>query len=230
VQDSPTDDSDEEEEEGDEEEDEDEEELSLDLGLTEDPPPPASEQASSPTSRLPSAPPRGSFSSFLSDLGIVLSHVSFIAPSAPRNRSLSPAHVRRNALAFALDRAPRSYTVEAICAVPHPVPTHALASSSCMTHLLTGSEDGYIRDYDIFAAVNSKNFLTAPQRHHAAVVEGLMKSGQLRCWWENPSLPPDQSKGNSNLLTVEEEPSLAPVYSLAMQSDALWALAGTDVR
>jgi transcriptional activator SPT8 len=98
-----------------------------------------------------------------------------------------------------------------------------------MTHLLTGSEDGYIRDYDIFSAVNSKNFLTAPQRHHAAVVEGLMKSGQLRCWWENPSHPPHPSKGNGNLLAVEE-PSLAPVYSLAMQSDAFWALAGTDVR
>jgi transcriptional activator SPT8 len=93
-----------------------------------------------------------------------------------------------------------------------------------MTHLLTGSEDGYIRDYDIFSAVNSKNFLTAPQRHHAAVVEGLMKSGQLRCWWENPSLPPEPPK-----LTGEEESGLAPVYSLAMQSDALWALAGTDV-
>jgi transcriptional activator SPT8 len=95
-----------------------------------------------------------------------------------------------------------------------------------MTHLLTGSDDGYIRDYDIFAAVNSKNFLTAPQRHHAGVVEGLMKSGQLRFWWENPTFHDTNRPG---LLSVEEEPGLAPVYSLAMQSDALWALAGTDV-
>lgn len=201
--DSPSDDSDEEEEEEEDEDDEDEDEPSLDLGLTEEPPPPASEQASSPARRSPSTPPP--------------------APSTSRNRSLSPARIRRNALTFVLDRAPRSYTVEAICAIPHPVPTHALASSSCMTHLLTGSDDGYIRDYDIFSAVNSKNFLTAPQRHHAAVVEGLMKSGQLRCWWENPSSPPELPK-----LTAEEESGLAPVYSLAMQSDALWALAGTD--
>jgi transcriptional activator SPT8 len=93
-----------------------------------------------------------------------------------------------------------------------------------MTHLLTGSDDGYVRDYDIFAAVNSKNFLTAPQRHHAGVVEGLMKSGQLRFWWENPT-----SQDASRMQGFEDESGLAPVYSLAMQSDALWALAGSDV-
>lgn len=121
---------------------------------------------------------------------------------------------------------PRSYNIEAICAIAQPVPTHALASSACLTHLLTGSDDGYIRDYDIFTSVNGKTFLSAPQRHHASVVEGLMKAGQLRCWWENPSSPISQP----GILTIEEEPGLASVYSLAMHSDALWALAGTDVR
>lgn len=92
-----------------------------------------------------------------------------------------------------------------------------------MTHLITGSDDGYIRDYDLFAAVNGKIFLTAPQRQHCGVIEGIMKAGQIRCWWENaiPTYAPDG--------TVAGEPSLYPVYSLAMQSDALWALAGTDV-
>ncbi|KAF9483750.1 WD40 repeat-like protein, partial [Pholiota conissans] len=145
--------------------------------------------------------------------------------SPPRKRSLSPAQRRKKALALSLNPPPRSFTVEAVCAIPHPVPTHALAASACMTHLLTGSDDGYVRDYDIFAAVNSKNFLTAPQRHHAGVVEGLMKSGQLRFWWENPTLHDTNRPG---ILSVEEESGLAPVYSLAMQSDALWALAGTD--
>jgi transcriptional activator SPT8 len=118
-----------------------------------------------------------------------------------------------------------TYTVEAICALPHPVPTHALASSFCMTHLLTGSEDGYIRDYDIFPSVNGKNFLTAPQRHHSGVVEGILKSGQLRFWWENPSTP----KLSNDTLVPGEEGPLAPVYSLAMHSDALWAISGSDV-
>ncbi|KAF9053769.1 WD40 repeat-like protein [Hymenopellis radicata] len=91
-----------------------------------------------------------------------------------------------------------------------------------MSHLLTGADDGYIRNYDIFPAVNGKNFLTAPQRHHAGVVEGILKSGQLRFWWENPT-PPNPS-GSS----VDEESSLSSVTSLAIHSDALWALAGSE--
>jgi transcriptional activator SPT8 len=89
-----------------------------------------------------------------------------------------------------------------------------------MTHLLTGSEDGYIRDYDIFSAVNGKIFLTAPQRHHAGVVEGSLKAGQVRSWWENPETPmPSADAGRS----------LAPVHSLALHGDALWGLSGTNV-
>ena len=52
-----------------------------------------------------------------------------------------------------------------------------------------------------------------------------MKSGQLRCWWENPI-----SQTNPGGAPQAEEQGLAPVYSLAMQGDALWALSGTDVR
>ncbi|KAF5373647.1 hypothetical protein D9758_000602 [Tetrapyrgos nigripes] len=142
------------------------------------------------------------------------------APSPPplrRRRSPSPAEIRRKALRLATG--PRTFQVEAICALPHPVATHALAASHCMTHLLTGSDDGYIRDYDIFTALNGKNFLTAPQRHHSGVVEGIMKAGQLRFWWENPA---------TNPVTGEDDRSFSPVYSLEMHSDGLWALTGSD--
>ncbi|KAH9996793.1 WD40-repeat-containing domain protein [Russula vinacea] len=138
-------------------------------------------------------------------------------PPSPKTRSLSPSPARRSQLR-PLVLYPRSYTVEAICALPHPVPTHSLGSTPCMTHLLTGSEDGYIRDYDIFSAVNGKVFLTAPQRHHAGVVEGSLKAGQIRSWWENPGPPaPSADAGRS------------PVHSLALHSEALWGLSGTDI-
>ncbi|KAF8559783.1 WD40 repeat-like protein [Imleria badia] len=143
-----------------------------------------------------------------------------------RPRSPSPAEVRKRTLAFPFtyrSQLPRSFTVEAICAIPHPVPTHALASSFCMSHLLTGSDDGYIRDYDIFTAVNGKVTLTAPQRHHCNVVEGNMKSGQIRSWWENPDLANSQ-----NGYPQGSETTASPVYSMAMHSDALWALGGTS--
>ncbi|KAF9075225.1 WD40-repeat-containing domain protein [Rhodocollybia butyracea] len=140
-------------------------------------------------------------------------------PPRLRSRAISPAGVRRKALRLA--KVPRNLTVEAVCAIPHPVPTNALAASHCMTHLITGSDDGYIRDYDIFAALNSKIFLSAPQRHHSGVVEGLMKAGQHRFWWEN--------KLSSTFSGIAEDRSLVPVCSLIMHSDALWALAGTDM-
>ncbi|KAI5123327.1 hypothetical protein M0805_001752 [Coniferiporia weirii] len=137
-----------------------------------------------------------------------------------RERSISPARRRRlNILSNKKD--PRSYTVEAICAIAHPEPTHSLAASMCMTHMLTGSQDGYIRDYDIFTAVNGKTFLTAPQRQHCAVVEGTMKAGHLRLWWENPGAPLGAD-------AVVEDHTRSPVTSLAMHSDALWALGGTE--
>ncbi|KAJ4487884.1 WD40 repeat-like protein [Lentinula aciculospora] len=139
-------------------------------------------------------------------------------PPRLRNRPISPSGARKKALR--LTKVPRSFVVEAVCAIPHPAPTNALAASRCMTHLITGSEDGYIRDYDIFAALNSKTFLSAPQRHHTGVVEGLMKAGQHRFWWENNL--------SSTFPGVDEDRILVPVHSLAMHSDALWALAGTD--
>ena len=139
-----------------------------------------------------------------------------LTPPSPRTRSLSPSHTRRSQLRPSV-LYPRSYTVEAICALPHPVPTHSLAATPCMAHLLTGSEDGYIRDYDIFSAVNGKTFLTAPQRHHAGVVEGTLKAGQVRSWWENQEAP--VSTPNAERL---------PVHSLSVHGDALWCLSGSN--
>jgi transcriptional activator SPT8 len=202
----------------DEEDEDGEENPFLDLGLTEEPPP---APESRKDSRTPSVPPLPGFIVFLITT-LPIAH----APTVPAKiKPVSPAELRRNGLKFSLKNIPRSYNIEAICAIPQPVPTHALAASACLTHLLTGSDDGYIRDYDIYPSVNSKTFLSAPQRQHASVVEGLMKAGQLRYWWENPSTSIPQP----GILTIEEEPTLAPVYSLAMHSDALWALAGTDV-
>ncbi|KAH8833634.1 WD40 repeat-like protein [Flagelloscypha sp. PMI_526] len=136
---------------------------------------------------------------------------------AKRQRSLSPAFVRRRTIKPNLTA---SFVVEAVCALPHPCPTHSLAASACFTHLVTGSDDGYIRDYDIFTSLNGKALLSAPQRHHAGVVEGILKAPNLRCWWENPAddvpVPPG------------EELTLSPVLSMTMQGDALWAVSGTQ--
>ena len=148
--------------------------------------------------------------------------ISFEAPSPMiQERPPSPAGLRKLQLLKDLTW-PKSFTVEAICAIPHPVPTHSLAASLCMTHLITGSDDGYIRDYDIFSGLNGKVLLSAPQRHHCGVMEGVIKAAQFRYWWENPA---DLRNFTG---PIEDVPLCAP-YSMLMHSDALWSLAGTDV-
>lgn len=143
------------------------------------------------------------------------------SPSPISRRSLSPAFLRRSLLYPPL--APiKSYTIETVCALPHPVATHSLASSLCMTHLLTGSEDGNIRDYDVFTACNSKNFLSQPQRQHCGIQEGAIKAPVARMWWDNPLQFPGQPDDNPVGQT------LSPVYSLLVHSDALWGLSGTS--
>jgi transcriptional activator SPT8 len=137
-------------------------------------------------------------------------------------RPPSPAALRRAQILSSIAH-PRSYTVEAICAIPHPGPTHCISASMCFTHLLTGSQDGYVRNYDIFTAANSKNFLTSVQRAHCNVMEGSMKAGQLRYWWENPALSPEEFNPNMS------QPDLGPIFSIATHSDALWTLTGSDV-
>ncbi|KAF8320054.1 WD40 repeat-like protein [Clavulina sp. PMI_390] len=116
----------------------------------------------------------------------------------------------------------KSYTIEPIIALPHPEGTHALAGSACLTHFLTGSEDGFIRDYDIFASANGKNLLTAQQRAYSGLADVNLKAGVLRSWWENGK--PINSNG---VLAPGTPASRSPVYSMAVQADALWGLSGT---
>ncbi|GJJ12113.1 hypothetical protein Clacol_006354 [Clathrus columnatus] len=144
------------------------------------------------------------------------------SPSPVARRSLSPAFLRRSLLYPQFPSNVKACAVEAICALPHPVATHSLASSLCMTHLLTGSEDGYIRDYDVYTACNGKNFLSQPQRQHCGIQEGAIKAPVARMWWENPLHPPGQPDDNPVGQTF------SPVYSLLMHSDALWGLSGTS--
>lgn len=182
---------------------------------------PAATPASEPPSRIPPTPQPHGQRLLMYSCAIHL--IAFTVALSARKRSPSPPAIRKQKYLNTV-RHPKSYTVEAICALPHPVPTHALASSLCMTHLITGSDDGYIRDYDIYAAVNGKNFLTTQQRHHCNVIEGTVKAGQIRCWWENPVDTGGRPPG------APRETRLAPVFSLLMHSDALWSLAGSDVR
>ncbi|CAE6424944.1 unnamed protein product [Rhizoctonia solani] len=156
--------------------------------------------------------------------------VPVITPVVPV-RAASPAALRRAAFVTDISASIRSYSIDPICAYPHPVATHSLAASKCMTHLLTGSDDGYIRDYDFYAGCNGKVLLTAPQRQHCGLGEGVMKGGVLRMWWENPSGEGGSQPSGGDVTpaptNVLEGGSPSPVYCMTLHSDALWGLSGT---
>ncbi|KAG8878849.1 Transcription factor spt8 [Tulasnella sp. 332] len=156
---------------------------------------------------------------------------------APAEKQATATQLRRK-LFCTPQPYPRSYAIDPICALPHPVATSCLASSVCMTYLATGSEDGFVRCYDFFAGVNGKTFLTAPQRHHCGIGEGTMKAGVLKMWWENYA--PNANTTAMSLVGTGvglggsvknenggEDKSLSPVHSMIMQGDALWSLSGT---
>ncbi|KAI8373300.1 WD40-repeat-containing domain protein [Blakeslea trispora] len=124
----------------------------------------------------------------------------------------------------------KAYDCVPLAAVLHPSPIFSLATTICYRWVLTGSEDGYIRKWDFFASMNGKASLTQAQRHH--YVDSVIYSGILSSWWENEELPEQVKQETPEEQTrfrgLNQEPKLSPVYSLAVHSEALWALQGCE--
>ncbi|RCH78617.1 Transcription factor spt8, partial [Rhizopus stolonifer] len=111
-----------------------------------------------------------------------------------------------------------SYDCVPLVAALHPSPIFSLATTTCYRWVLTGSEDGYIRKWDFFASMNGKTSLTQVQRHH--YVDSVVYSEQT-VKHEFEDISQVVPRGPT-------EPKLSPVYSLAMHSEALWALQGCE--
>lgn len=132
-------------------------------------------------------------------------------------------------------------SIEAIVGIPIPSPVHCIASTACLSYLLTGSQDGYVRAYDFWASVNGGQVMTAQQRAVVGLGEGVNKAGVGRGWWavEVPearaSTPvpgaAGASAGAGGAATGTATPGgkkQEPVYSLACDPDGLWSAAGTQ--
>ncbi|CAO3650405.1 unnamed protein product [Cunninghamella blakesleeana] len=78
--------------------------------------------------------------------------------------------------------------------------------------------------------MNGKTSLSQAQRHH--FVDSITMSGVISSWWENTEPPVAAESGETNGLGTSShhntESKLSPVYSMDIQSDALWALQGTE--
>jgi hypothetical protein len=136
----------------------------------------------------------------------------------PRVLLLPPHLIRRSIFVPTLPITLRAPTIEAIVAIPLPTPIHSLATTTCGSYLLTGGADGYIRAYDLWSSVNGGQVMTAQQKSLVGLGEGISKAGVVRGWW---SVEVENIGGGGK--------RKEGVYSMACESDGLWALAGTQV-
>ncbi|RCH92078.1 Transcription factor spt8 [Rhizopus azygosporus] len=109
-----------------------------------------------------------------------------------------------------------SYDCVPLVAAIHPYPVFSLAATRNYKWILTGCEDGYIRKWDFFTSMNGKTSLAQALRHQH--VESVVYTGVLSSWWEN----------NEQSEDVPGESKLSAAYSLALHSEALWALQGCE--
>lgn len=112
----------------------------------------------------------------------------------------------------------RLYDIVPTMAAPQATSINAMAITPDLRYWFTGGSDGYIRKYDGPGTINGKLALTVAQKH--PFVDSVTKAGILMSYWENeePSAP-----GRS-----DQDHILSPVYSLAVQSEALWLLSGLE--
>ncbi|KFY40136.1 hypothetical protein V495_05592 [Pseudogymnoascus sp. VKM F-4514 (FW-929)] len=137
------------------------------------------------------------------------------ATGSPRQTSIPPLpnlrpSIRPEALMASL------YDIVPTMAAPQATSINAITATPDMRYWFSGGSDCYVRKYDGAATVNGKTLLTVAQRH--PFVDTVTKAGVLMSYWENEE--PISKPG--------DEPALSPVYSLAVQSEALWLLSGLE--
>ncbi|KAI8456722.1 WD40-repeat-containing domain protein [Phakopsora pachyrhizi] len=146
--------------------------------------------------------------------------------------------------------APRKFSkpplIDPLVFIPHGSPVHALCIPPCGSHLFSGGHDGFIRRIAIYESVTGSNAenLTMRQGGHVALTEkeGDKTTIFLSGYWENE----DGEGAASNILKPATEGShtrnshrwgpksvgnaskVSPVYSLAVHSEELWGVSGTE--
>ncbi|WVQ68267.1 uncharacterized protein L199_006474 [Kwoniella botswanensis] len=142
-----------------------------------------------------------------------------LKPISEQNQPQPPHLIRRSLFIPSFSTPPKSLSIEAIAGIPLPSPVHSLASTSCLSYLLAGSQDGYVRAYDLWGSVNGGQMMTAQQRSVVGLGETINKAGVGRGWWAN------EVEGINNGSVGKRA---EPVYSMACEGDGLFTLTGTQ--
>lgn len=145
-------------------------------------------------------------------------------PAKPKTTEVPPHIRRRRDFVPSYPDGFTTLSLDAVVGISLPSAVHSLATTMCSSYLLTGSQDGHVRAYDLWSSMNGNQLMTAQQRSVVGLGEGVNKAGVSRGWWSNEVFEQGDGDGEEAWRSIE------PVYSLACESDGLWAAAGTRVR
>lgn len=150
-----------------------------------------------------------------------IAHTPFLPPASPsdsatRAPSLPPSLKRRHHLYPSPPiyvNPPSALLIQPLVSTPILSPVFSLVATPCLSWVLTGSEDGFIRAWDTYASANAG--LKPTIKIEDILREGPRIGGISRGWWGNDAGPERRKEA---------------VHSLAIQREALWGLSGTEVR
>ncbi|KAK4544708.1 hypothetical protein LTR36_003957 [Oleoguttula mirabilis] len=116
----------------------------------------------------------------------------------------------------------QAYDIVPTMAAPQSTSINAIAATPDMRWVFSGGTDGYVRMYNWVDTANGKVPLTVAQKH--PFVDSVMKAGSLLTYWENE----DTTALRTPTRGDEGGKWTSPVYSLAVQHQAVWLLSGLD--
>ncbi|KAJ1982802.1 Transcription factor spt8 [Dimargaris xerosporica] len=151
----------------------------------------------------------------------------FVDTQRPRNGEVTVLHHLIKPLRSIYKKAGTcdSYAITPYVSAVHPNPIYCVTATPCMTMVLTGSEDGYVRRWNFFDSMNGKTQLTQSQRHMQ--VDTITRAGILTSYWDNDDTPePFPETGRGTVKNPYYSRNLSPVYSIGVHSEALWAVTG----
>ncbi|KAF2397966.1 WD40 repeat-like protein [Trichodelitschia bisporula] len=141
-------------------------------------------------------------------------------PPLPPHSSTPPSLPYRPTIRPEALSAP-SYDIVPTIAAPQGTSINSVCATPDMRWVFSGGSDGYIRKFNWTDTANGKVMLTVAQRH--PFVDSVTKAGVLLSYWENEEHTPLRTP-----VRGADPPPPSPVYSLAVQNQALWLLSGTE--
>ncbi|RMY85085.1 hypothetical protein D0862_11267 [Hortaea werneckii] len=147
---------------------------------------------------------------------------TYIAPS-PKGLSTTTYYPPPRAAALSA----QAYDIVPTIAAPQSTSINAVTATPDTRLVFSGGSDGYVRMYNWVETANGKVPLTVAQKH--PFVDSVMKGGSLVTYWENEEVYSGDGFRTPSRGDAESQAKwTSPVYSLAVQHQAIWLLSGLE--